>query len=391
MPAPALPLLCALLRGESPAWPADAGDEAAEAFLREARYHGVTPLLDARFRNPASDTRIRPGGGERAGSETSWPEAIRRACREDALVQAVNELRRRTELVRVLDVLAAAGVAPLVLKGTALAYSHYADPALRPRADTDLLVAPPDRDAALRILRELGYRRVTGPAGTFVGYQAEMTRIDAHGMACSVDLHWRISNAQSFAWLFTFDELAAASRPLDALGPHARRLCDAHALVVALLHRAGNNAFVEPGFGDRLIWLHDFRVLADAMTDDGPARFVRLVGEKRIAALAIEGLRSCAACLPSPRLDALISALESSAAPRSGADLLRAGRLRREWLELKAIPTMRARLSYLAGRALPDAQYMRERFPDAGRRALPLLHARRWLGAVVPPGSERER
>lgn len=391
MPAPALPLLCALLRGESPAWPADAGDEAAEAFLREARYHGVTPLLDARFRNPASDTRIRPGGGERAGSETSWPEAIRRACREDALVQAVNELRRRTELVRVLDVLAAAGVAPLVLKGTALAYSHYADPALRPRADTDLLVAPPDRDAALRILRELGYRRVTGPAGTYVGYQAEMTRIDAHGMACSVDLHWRISNAQSFAWLFTFDELAAASRPLDALGPHARRLCDAHALVVALLHRAGNNAFVEPGFGDRLIWLHDFRVLADAMDDHALARFVGLAGEKRFAAIAIEGLRQCAGSMPSAHLHTLIASLERSPMATSGAGFLRAGRLRREWLELRAVPTMRARLACLAGRVLPDASYMRERFPDAQGRALPLLHVQRWFGRLVPRRSARER
>ena len=217
-----------------------------------------------------------------------------------------------------------------------------------------------------------------------------MTRIDAHGMACSVDLHWRISNAQSFAWLFAFEELAAASRPLDALGPHARRLCDAHALVVALLHRAGNNAFIDAGFGDRLIWLHDFRVLTDAMTDDELARVVRLVADKRIAAIAIDGLRRCGECLPSPRLDALISALERGAAPRSGADLLRAGRLRREWLELKAIPTMRARLAYLAGRALPDAQYMRERFPGSSR-ALPLLHARRWLGGLAPRGTVRER
>ena len=389
MPAPALPLLCALLRGESPAWPADAGDEAAEAFLREARYHGVTPLLDARFRKSGSDPHFGSLSG-RVGWEANWPEAILTACREDALVQAVNELARRNELVRVLAGLAEAGVAPLILKGTALAYSHYADPALRPRADTDLLVAPPDRDAALRILRELGYRRVTGPAGTYVGYQAEMTRIDAHGMACSVDLHWRISNAQSFAWLFTFDELAAASRPLDALGAHARRLCDAHALVVALLHRAGNNAFIDAGFGDRLIWLHDFRVLTDAMTDDELARVVRLVADKRIAAIAIDGLRRCGECLPSPRLDALISALERGAAPRSGADLLRAGRLRREWLELKAIPTLRARLAYLAGRALPDAQYMRERFPGSSR-ALPLLHARRWLGGLAPRGTVRER
>jgi len=406
MSNPATPLLCALLRGESPAWPPGAGSGDVDAFLREARYHGVTPLLDAQFRKSGSDPHSprklgsdlhSPGaeesrkGGSDPHFEDRWPDAIRRACRDDALVQAMNEFRRRTELVRVLAELAKAGIAPLILKGTALAYSHYADPVLRPRADTDLLVAPSDRDSSMRVLRALGYRRVSGPAGAHVGYQFEMTRIDPHGAAYSIDLHWRISNAQAFAWLFSFDELAAASVPVGALGPTARRLGDAHALLLALLHRAGNNLYVERDFGDRLVWLHDFRVLADAMSDDDRARFVRLACDRKVAAIAIQGLRRCADCLPSPRLAALIAELEKSPAARSGADLLGAGRLRREWIELRAIPTMRARLAYLAGRAIPDAEYMRERFPDARGRALPILHARRWLGGLAPRRSARER
>lgn len=377
MPAPALPLICALLRGESPAWPADAGDEAVETFLREARYHGVTPLLDARFRQ--------------AGSSCDWPEEFRRACREDAVVQAMRELAHRTELVRVLESFAQAGIAALLMKGTALAYSHYADPALRPRADSDVLVAPRDRDAALRILRDMGYRRISGPAAAHVGYQSEMTRTDGRGETTSVDLHWRVSNAQSFAWLLDFDELAAASVEVPVLASSARRLGDAHALLHALLHRAGNELFVRRGFGDRLIWLHDFRVLADAMADDDLARFVRLARDRQVAAIAIDGLRSCARCLPSPRIAALVAELEAGPGAAAGAALLGAGPLRREWLELAAIPTMRTRIAYLAGRLVPSADYMRERFPESGKRALPLLHARRWLGGLVARGSARGR
>jgi len=379
MPAPTLPLLCALLRGEAPPWPADPPD--VEVFLREARYHGVMPLLDAQFRTSVPDPHV----------EDRWPDAVRHACRDDGLIRSMQELVYRTELVGVLAALAKAGIAPLILKGTALAYSHYPDPVLRPRADSDLLVAPSNRDSAMRVLSAMGYRRVSGPAGAHVGYQYEMTRVDPHGAAYSVDLHWRISNAQAFAWLFTFDELAAASVPVGALGPTARRLGDAHALLLALLHRAGNNVYVERDFGDRLIWLHDFRVLADAMSDDDLANFVRLACHRKVAAIAIEGLRRCADCLPSPRLAALIADLEKSPAAHSGADLLGAGRLRREWLELRAIPTMRARLAYLAGRAIPDAEYMRERFPDARGRALPILHAQRWLGGLVPRRSARGR
>lgn len=393
MPAPALPLICALLRGESPAWPSDAGADAVTEFLREARHHGVTPLLDARFRAMGSAPKAQAGGPDSvlAGAHASWPESIRTACREDALMQAMTEHRRQPELARVLSALADAGVDALVFKGAALAHTHYANAALRPRADTDVLVAPHARDAALAVLRALGHRRTCGPASTYVGYQTEMTRVDPHGGASSIDLHWRLSNAQSFAWLFDFEELAAASLAVDALGPGARRPGDAHALAIALMHRAGNNAFVGQGSGDRLIWLHDFRLLAEAMSDDETSRFVTLVRDKRIAAIAIEGLRRCTDALPSTRVDALIVALERRPMAASGAAFLRAGRLRREWLELRAVPTVRTRLAYLAGRLLPDAEYMRERFPGASGGALPLLHARRWLGRLAPRGSARER
>ena len=51
------------------------------------------------------------------------------------------ELLRKHELVRVLEALARAEVATLLLKGTALAYSLYPAPTLRPRADTDVLIS----------------------------------------------------------------------------------------------------------------------------------------------------------------------------------------------------------------------------------------------------------
>jgi len=152
--APNLPTLCALLRGESPDWPSFVDNTSIEAFLSGARYHGVTPLLDARFgAMPASGLPQVKGGSTPAGDAgtTSPPEAIRRACHEDALVQSMHELQQRTELVRVLAALTAAGMAPLILKGTALAYSHYASSMLRPRADCDLLVAPAFRDAGARV------------------------------------------------------------------------------------------------------------------------------------------------------------------------------------------------------------------------------------------------
>lgn len=369
------PLICALLRGESPACASAVRGDDVEAFVRDARYHGVTLLLDARFH---------------AMDERTWPAAIRHACQRDALVHSVSEPKRRTELERVLAGLAGAGLAPLLLKGTGLAYSHYPNPALRPRADCDLLVAPAERAAATAILQALGYRRVAGPAGAAVGFQVALLHEDAHGATHNVDLHWRLSDLQSFAWLFTGEELAAAAVPVPALGPHARRLGDVHALVLALLHRAGSN-LQSPGFGDRLIWLYDVHLLVEAMGTEHRARFCRLVEDRRIVAIASDGLRRCASCFRSPCVAALADELDRSAVVGSGARLLDAHGAHREWLELRAIPTMAARVRYVATRLFPSGEYLRERFPDAAERTLPVLHARRWLAGLGARSSARER
>ncbi|MFO1316204.1 MAG: nucleotidyltransferase family protein [Burkholderiales bacterium] len=361
-------LIASMLRGDEAARHHGSNDAGAAAFVACARGHGIAPLLDARWRG--------------ACTGAAMPGAVRQACHEETVACAASELGRRNALRHALAALAAAGIHPLLAKGAALAYSHYATPALRPRVDDDLLVTPAETQAAAHILFDLGYRRVAGPAGAGVGFQVELHREDRNGITHNVDLHWRISNAQSFAWLLPFEELAAASVPVPALGPYARRLGDVHALLLALMHRVGNNLFVAPGFGDRLIWLYDIHLLVEAMTDDDLRCFRHCVERTRVVAIAIEGLRRCAARFGSPRVAALATELESSPVAASGARLLRAGKLHREWLELCAVPTATSRARYVASRVFPSRDYLHERFPDAADRALPALYARRWLARV---------
>ena len=75
-------------------------------------------------------------------------------------MQAALDMLRERELIAVLAAFAGAGIGTLLLKGAALAYSHYPEPALRTRCDADVLIRPADRDAAMRICsKRLGYRR----------------------------------------------------------------------------------------------------------------------------------------------------------------------------------------------------------------------------------------
>ena len=111
-------LICAVLRGEGVAWPgAQAGVE-VEAFLARADHHGTLPLLGDRL-------------NDRATSE-AWPESIRTRCTAEALSGAAWELAQRSETRRLLAAFRAAQLKPLILKGAALACSHYAHPGLRP-------------------------------------------------------------------------------------------------------------------------------------------------------------------------------------------------------------------------------------------------------------------
>ena len=80
----------------------------------------------------------------------------------------------------VVDALAAAGVPALITKGTALAYTVYPQPWLRPRTDTDLLVRHEDVPAASLALQACGYTRSDAlSTGELVSHQYAFERTDA--------------------------------------------------------------------------------------------------------------------------------------------------------------------------------------------------------------------
>ena len=373
MPAPTQPLLCALLRGESPPWPADQPN--VEAFLIDARYHGVMPLLDAHFRTLGSDPHF----------EDRWPDAIRRACRDDALLQSMQELVHQTELVRVLAELAASDIAPLILKGTALAHSHYPSPALRPRGDTDLLIPESQVRATAAVLDRLGYERGRGVTGALISYEANWSRDTAAGITHNLDVHWRVNNSQILAKLLTCDELAALATPVPALGPHARAPCPVHALLLACMHRAGhtNAPYYSDGRaylgGDRLIWLWDIHLLVTRMSDAELAEFVALAAAKQLKAICLDAFDACIERFATPVAPSVLAGLAHAGRTEPSARYLSGGRARQMIGDFLAINGAPQRARWLKELAFPPADYMRGKYPDAATHWLPVLYARRGL------------
>ncbi|HEV8338893.1 MAG TPA: nucleotidyltransferase family protein [bacterium] len=95
----------------------------------------------------------------------------------------------------VLTALRARGVRPIVLKGAALARWIYADPALRPFTDIDLLVPAGDVTPTHDLLTELGYRLGTGQLTTATDLTWRHARgyYDPAGNRPTLDVHWRLA------------------------------------------------------------------------------------------------------------------------------------------------------------------------------------------------------
>jgi hypothetical protein len=355
--------LAAVLRGELPPWPAEA-EAFAEGLWPVAEREGVIPLLHQRLRE------ARP-----APPSAWWGRLAARARGE-----AASDMLREEALRQALDALAAAAIPVLVMKGSALAYSHYPSPSLRPRCDSDLLL--PDRHQAGRaweVLRALGYRRAAGVSGELAATQFSCALPVAGGKGgFALDIHWQLNNQQRFARAFRFDELAAAAIPVAPLGPHARALAPPHALLLAALHRIGH---AHEGSADRLIWLYDIHLLAAGLDSAQWDELATLAAARGLAKVLLDGLRRSAELFATPLPEESIARMGAAAATEDISLEAFRGRFRREWDNWQTLSNWGERGRFLREHLFPPAEYLLQRHGVRSRLWLPWLYWRRaWVG-----------
>jgi hypothetical protein len=325
--------------------------------LASARHHGVAGLLRkalshhpllSRSLSTLLDAEVRLDGA--AGS---W---------------------RTQQATRVIDGLHRAGVATLVLKGDALAHTHYSAPHLRPRCDTDVLVRSGDIKRAQAVLASLGYLRQPMADRDAVRTQCSFGLTD-RSQTHFVDLHWAVSIRPLFPSMTTFEELARDARPLDALGEYARTPSPVWSLLLGCIHRIGPD-----NDNDRLIWLYDFKLLADGLTDEEWALFWALASGRDVVEACRAGLS-----LADMRLrlgPAASRALARRVSPRHYEPAFEPlGRqmttLQLLALDARAVRGVIAKARLVASHVLPDRRYMREVFHVRTRLGLVAAYVRR--------------
>ncbi|NIT36992.1 MAG: hypothetical protein GTN49_10930 [candidate division Zixibacteria bacterium] len=112
-------------------------------------------------------------------ADGNFKEALRSGARE---VLAANLVWRKV-YEELGDILGAAGIRALPIKGVDVAFTVYPSPACRPMADIDILVSPEDYRGAEEVLEREGFVPLSRVARWWPG--RDFTRKGA-----TVDLHW---------------------------------------------------------------------------------------------------------------------------------------------------------------------------------------------------------
>jgi len=354
--------LRSLLRGEESVWPEGEHDEAR--FLTAVGEHSVAPLLHSRM-----------------SLARHWPDRVRAALRIEAVRAAVVEPFRLADLHALIEAFAANGIDVLIVKGSALAYSLYPSPELRPRGDTDLFIDDAQRQAALDLLNELGYAEQITSGDELAMRQVTFLRADARGFEHAYDVHWAIANTPVFAEVLRFEELRERAVPLPRVSPAARTISDVDALLYACIHRVAHHHD-----SDRLIWLADIALLRARMSPDEHSRFWRLAAERRVVGVCIRSLERAAEWFGGPGVAPgdYLDAATLAQPERTRKFLNRRRRLAAVLAaDLAALGGWRARAQRLRQLAFPSAAFMRAQFGTRSPIALPWLYAYRMARGVA--------
>lgn len=334
------------------------------AWLERAEHEGVLPLLFD------------------AASAAHWQSRFMAMLRPFVAAEAALAIVRERELTGVLEWLASRRVTPLLIKGAHVALTLYPSADRRPRADTDLLIAERDRNAAHAALEACGYARDAKVSGEVAFAQAQYSRIDRSGARHTIDLHWRIANPKAFRDRLTYDDLLEDAVALAHAGRDVLVPSPVNALLIACLHRTAHH-----GTCMRLIWLYDIHLLTKRLSYAEWEDVVTLSARRGLSAIVDAGLDAASTMFgwsaPSDVIDRLrLDAAATDADVRTflESDPAKIDVALSDWRRLSDWPT---RARFLREHLFPSPWYMRQHYNTSSSVALPVLYAHRIVAGGV--------
>lgn len=192
-----------------------------------------------------------------AGAQSRLSTAAQRGLQNAYYAAAAINTMQRREMDAVLCVLERAGIETVLMKGTPLAYTVYAQPACRLKGDLDIWLQPAQLPTAVQVLRTLGYapRDKSDRPATFIsltgGEQQLIGREPGTGL---VELQWPALRGEWVRRAAAVDHDAIWARrvAVPVEGRSTWGMAPEDLLIHLNLHLAINHGFGEPALRNLL-------------------------------------------------------------------------------------------------------------------------------------------
>lgn len=361
-----------LANAPCPPWPFALSDTQATRLLpARARFHGISVLL-----------------AQAPHGLAQWPEIAAKPVRDEMRLSGIWEELHRTRIVQLFEKLANAGVEMIVMKGTALAYLHYPDPAVRRRGDTDLLIRAKDRALTRTVLEAAGCFACENPLGIY--FQETWMFDGGAGLHHMIDLHWepvdhailqRVVNAQQY-WQNPV--------PVPRLSPHV----SAPDKIIMLIHGAINQAsharrgiFVDGDrvYGNhRLIWSVDYAHITRSFDREDWERLADYCKTHDAAAIVYAALDGARRDLGMQVPDDIMSQLATHGTKSLTTQYYQSHSVIIDFmLNVRFARTMASRWEMLTSMIFPSRGHLDTKYPQASRWPTYSLHVRRIAEALL--------
>lgn len=239
-----------VLRDEMPSAP-DATTAEWLRLMELLRSHWIQPLLYWKVGHLPPSTHP--------------PEEVYHLLRNAFMTSRVTSLKAGCMLNDILHAFAAENIPVIVLKGPALAFSIYPDPAIRSFSDLDLLVTPEHFVAARGALIRKGFKPVFHRFELFTDLQYEEHFSPHPGSlhALTVELHWNPLRSYGIKRTDTLQGLFDRALRIDTPAVSFNTLSHVDALILYSQHMILHHTQ-----DIRLSWLYDISLLAGCISAD---------------------------------------------------------------------------------------------------------------------------
>jgi hypothetical protein len=171
------------------------------------------------------------------GLKEELPQTVVKELREAYLLDFQRAALQGAEISEVLKALGRSGIEAIILKGADFRHRLYADPAVRPMSDLDLLIPRSGLRQAQAILVQLGYLPLPEPRPGFTEcFENELTFRPIPGKGLTVDLHFEELRAFGALYRLPYPRLLARAQTLELYSLEAKVLAPEHTLIYLSLH-----------------------------------------------------------------------------------------------------------------------------------------------------------